>query len=179
MSIEVKGLDALLKDLKSKPAEVQKIVDDELTDGAKAIEERAALLAPVDRGLLRGNIIADVSIPLNKRVVAKTFYAAYLEFGTKSKFKGNGRDNIAKQFQGKSGKTGDMVKNIYEWLKRKGYFPPEARSQTAKQSYARFVAMRIAKFGIEPANEGKGYFFRAYDELLPAIIANIKKKLNV
>ncbi len=179
MSIKVNGLDALLKDLKNKPLEIQKIVDDELTEGAKAMEERAALLAPVDRGLLRGNIIADVSIPLNKRVVAKTFYAAYLEFGTGSKFRGNGRDATAKQYQGKSGKTGDKLKNIYDWLKRKGYFPPEAKSERAKIGYAKFIAKRIKDFGIAPANNGKGYFFIAYDQLLPAIIANIKKKLNL
>ena len=71
-----------------------------------------------------------------------------------------------------------MVKNIHDWLKRKGYFPAEVTSPKARMGYARFVAKRIAMFGIKPANNGTGYFYRSYDELLPAILKNIETILK-
>ena len=174
MSIKITGLQELLKDLDKKPAEYQRKVDEELTDGANAIEERAKLLAPVNNNRLRGSIIAETDVAFHKQVSVEAHYAPYMEFGTKGKFNDQGVPDVAAQFKG-SGKDGDFVKSIFNWLKDKSYFPPEAKTQAQKLSYARFIAIRIAKNGVEAANDGTGYFFRAFREVLPTIISNIEK----
>jgi HK97 gp10 family phage protein len=176
MSVKVVGLDKVLRNIQQQTEAIKKEVDIILTDGANKIEERAKLLAPVDRGLLRGNITADVTIPFTKRVVVNTFYAAYMEFGTGRKFKDQGRPQEAAKFKGNSGKGGeDYVKNVAAWLKRKGYFPPKVKGPKAQMAYAKFIASRIYKNGVMPANQGTGYFFRAYDEILPTIIKDLEK----
>lgn len=173
MSIQVKGLDSVLKNLSKQTEAIKRRVDETMTEGAEKIEERAKLLAPVDRGLMRGEIVADTSIPFNKRVTDNTFYAPYVEFGTGRRFDANGRENIASQFKGKRGNGNfeDFVKNIGDWLKRKGYYPPEARTAQQKYSYAKFIASRILRNGIKP----QPFFFRAYDEVLPTIIQDLQK----
>lgn len=102
-----------------------------------------------------------------------------MEFGTGKRFKANGRGNIAAQFQGKAerGNFEEMVKNIAAWLKRKGYYPAGLK-RNAQMGYAKHVAGNILKNGVKPANNGTGFFFRAYDELLPTILNNIRKSLK-
>ena len=176
MSVKV-NLKGFQLDLKNATDEVLQQVDEVLTDGANRIEERAKTLAPVDRGLLRNQIFADTDIPFEKRVTiaGDVFYAAYQEFGTGGKFKDQGFPDVAKTYKGKAGRSGDLVENIYQWLRRKKYFPPEAKTDKQKRGYAKFIAFRILKYGIEPANDGTGYFFRAYREILPTIEQEINQ----
>lgn len=177
MSIQVKGLDNVLKNLQKQTDAIKKQVDGQLTEGAKKIEERAQMLAPVDRGLLRGNIVADISIFLHKRIVCNTFYAPYIEFGTKRKFDANGREAIAAQFKGKNNKGNfdDFVDNLAEWIRRKGVLTNGKRGRKRKDDTYRlaayWMAIRILQNGIKP----QPFFFRAYDEVLPTIIGDLQK----
>lgn len=171
--MKVVGLDKVLANLDKQTDAIKRKVDETLTEGANKIEERAKLLAPVDRGLLRNEIFADTSIPLVKQVVAPAFYAPYIEFGTGKGFDANGRDQIAQQFKGgtKRGTYADFVKNIGQWLKRKGYYPANVKGQKQREAYAKFIAGRILRNGIK----ARPFFFRAYDEILPTIIADLQK----
>lgn len=173
MSIQVKGLDSVLKNLSKQTDAVKRRVDETLTEGANKIEERAAILAPTDRGLIKGNIKADTSIPFVKSIKCNPFYAPFVEFGTGRRFDANGREQIAAQFKGsrQGGNFEKMVKAIGEWLGRKGYYPPEARTAQQKANYAKFIASRILRNGIKP----QPFFFRAYDEVLPTIIQDLQK----
>jgi len=190
MSVKVEGLKGFITKLEKFPVELSKNIDIELTEGAELIEGRAKMFAPVDRGLLRSEIVADTSVPLYKEVTDPTFYAPYMEFGTGNNFKANGRGQIAAQFKGSAGRGSfeDMVKNIAAWVKRKGLastYSVKTRKKTSskasranEKAAAYGIAMYILRNGVKPANNGTGYFFRAYDELLPTILSNIKKVLT-
>lgn len=178
MSIQVKGLDSVLKNLSKQTDAVKRRVDEVMTEGAEKIEERAKLLAPVDRGLMRGNIVANTGIPLNKTVVCNTFYAPYIEFGTKRKFDANGREAIAAQFKGSRGDKksfDEFVDNLAEWIRRKGVLTNGKSGRKRKDDTYRYaaywMAIRILQNGIRP----QPFFFRAYDEVLPTIIQDLQK----
>jgi hypothetical protein len=174
MSIKLVGLDKVLKNLDKQTEAIKKQVDVEMTEAANAIEERAKILAPVDRGQMRSAIFADTDVPFVKRVVAPINHSPYVEFGTKRYFNPNGRGSYASQFKGKGGGTfEEFVKNMYGYLKRKGW-PSNIRGEAAKQNYARHIAIRIAKNGIKP----QPYFFRAYDEIVPTLIRKLQSILK-
>ena len=182
MSIELKGLKEVVGNLNKYSARVAKEIDATLTDGANRIEERAKLLAPVDEGLLRANIYADTSIPFNKVIVANTFYAPYIEFGTKRKFEANGRADIAAKFKNKDKMAGgiEFQKRIYEWVKRKGItaaYSTKTQKRTnnkgdkerlADAAYA--IYLSIIRNGIK----AQPYFYKAYDEIKDSIINDLK-----
>jgi len=180
MSIKVENIKGVITRIEKYPAEVAQRIDEELTEGAELIEGRAKMLCPVNDGLLRGSIVADTGIPLNKEVTVSTFYAPYIEFGTGRKFKGNNRDQIAAQFKGKAnrGNFQDMVNNLAEWIRKKGILTGGKRGARRKDDKYRlaayWMAIRILQNGIKP----QPFFFRAYDEILPSILSNIKKVLK-
>jgi hypothetical protein len=45
-------------------------------------------------------------------------------------------------------------------------------------NYAEFIAKRIAKNGISPANNGTGYFFKQYDRQLPIIKRSLQMAIK-
>jgi len=176
MSIKVENLKGVITRLEKIPAEMAQEIDLELTSGAKDIEGRAAMLAPTDKGLLKGSIFAEVSVPLYKEITDPTFYAPYNEFGTGRNFKANGRGQIAAQFKGKAGRGSfaDFVQTMLEYIPKHKGFPKGVRTKAQKLAYAKFVCLKIIKNGIKP----QPFFFRAYDEILPSILSNIKKVLT-
>ena len=185
MRLEVKNLAQVLRRLNQQTEDKKIEIDKVLSDGANRIEERAKLLAPADRGLLRGSIFAETDIPFNKQIKVNTFYAPYVEFGTKSKFEANGRANIAAKFKGASGKKGDFIKAIMEWVVRKGLGNrmsvktqrPMKASKNDLVNIKRIafaIANKIFKFGIK----AQPYFYKAYDEIYPQIIQDLQKAIR-
>jgi len=184
MRFEVKNLAQVLRRLNQQTEDKKMEIDRVLSDGADRIEERAKLLAPADRGLLRGSIFAETDIPFNKQIKVNTFYGPYVEFGTKSKFEANGRANIAAKFKGASGKKGDFIKAIMEWVKRKGIanrtnakgkqLPLAKKDMSNYLSIAYAIANKIFKFGIK----AQPFFYKAYDEIYPQIIQDLQKAIR-
>ena len=184
MRFEVKNLAQVLRRINQQTEDKKKEIDKVLTDGAKRIEGRAAVLAPADRGFLHGSIIAKVDIPFDKNIKVNAFYGPYVEFGTKSNFKPNGRANIAAKFKGASDKKGDFIKAIMEWVKRKGIanrtnakgkqLPLAKKDMSNYLSIAYAIANKIFKFGIK----AQPYFYKAYDEIYPQIIQDLQKAIR-
>ena len=184
MRFEVKNLAQVLRRLNQQTEDKKMEIDRVLSDGANRIEERSKLLAPADRGLLRGSIFAETDIPFNKQIKVNTFYGPYVEFGTKSKFEANGRANIAAKFKGASGKKGDFIKAIMEWVKRKGIanrtnakgkqLPLAKKDMSNYLSIAYAIANKIFKFGIK----AQPFFYKAYDEIYPQIIQDLQKAIR-
>ena len=81
-AIKIQGLDKLIKRIDDYPVAVQKVVDAEIKAGALKIRDLAVQLAPVDQGVLRRDITADVSQPFKAKVQAFAFYSPYVEWGT-------------------------------------------------------------------------------------------------
>jgi HK97 gp10 family phage protein len=81
-SIKIQGLGKLIKRIDDYPVKVQKVVDLEIKAGATKIRDLAVQFAPVDQGVLRRDITADVAQPFKASVKALAFYSPYVEWGT-------------------------------------------------------------------------------------------------
>jgi len=81
-SIELKGLQGVINELKKEGGRIAQDVDDELSAGMVLMERSAKRLAPVDAGRLRSSITASRVEFLAWELVAQVDYAAYVEFGT-------------------------------------------------------------------------------------------------
>jgi phage gpG-like protein len=86
-SIELKGLQGVINDLKKEGGRIAQDVDDELSAGMVMMERSAKRLAPVGKGTgrLRSSITASRVEFLAWELVAQVDYAAYVEFGTGGK----------------------------------------------------------------------------------------------
>jgi len=184
MRFEVKNLAQVLRRLNQQTEDKKQEIDRVLTSGSDRIEERAKVLAPVNNNFLRGSITSKNDIPFYKEIKVNAFYGPYVEFGTKSKFEANGRANIAAKFKGASGKKGDFIKAILEWVKRKGIanrtnakgkqLPLAKKDMSNYLSIAYAIANKIFKFGIK----AQPYFYKAYDEIYPQIIQDLQKAIR-
>lgn len=81
LAVEVEGLSGLLKELDQYEAAIIKEVDAELKASAYKIARDAKRNAPDKTGRLKNSISVEEE-PLSHTVVAQTFYAPYVEFGT-------------------------------------------------------------------------------------------------
>jgi phage gpG-like protein len=84
-TIELKGLQGVINELKKEGGRIAQDVDDELSAGMVMMERSAKRLAPVDTGRLRSSITASRVEFLTWELVAQVDYAAYVEFGTGGK----------------------------------------------------------------------------------------------
>ncbi len=101
ITVKVEGLDKLLRSLDKQRDEVKFLVSAELRDSASAMEEGAALAAPVDHGFLKAGITSKEENDLSFVVNSAAEYSAYVEFGTLSSVKiPPGLEDVAAQFKG-------------------------------------------------------------------------------
>ena len=103
VAFKVKGLDKLVSQVKRMPVEVQEEVDTYMTGLAVTIAETARLNAAdiVKTGFLKGNIVANTTNFLDKKVSSNEAYSAYVEFGTGPKVSiPAGLESFAAQFKG-------------------------------------------------------------------------------
>jgi hypothetical protein len=181
MSIKIDGL-------KGVQLAIDRFRDDSIEDigktlvqGAEKIEQKAKRFVPVNNSLLRNEIFSDTNNMFQTKVVSPTFYGPYVEFGTKKKFKANGRQAIASQFKGKGrGDYFDFLNAILDWVMAKGIGYSQTKSGNISKSKssqekmlqaAQAIANSIMRNGIK----AQPFFFRAYDETLPVILRALKK----
>lgn len=84
-SVEMAGLDALIKRTEKLGKVIQEEVDLELTASVMTMDATAKRLAPADKGGgsgIRGRMFVDTTMFLSKRLGNSSEYAAYQEFGT-------------------------------------------------------------------------------------------------
>lgn len=172
MSVTIKGLDALLKKLDSLSEDIQKDVDEEMSQSATTIAHQAASKVPVDEGRLKGAIKEDVSTKFRKSVSVNLDYAPFIEFGTKKKVSvPNGLEAYAAQFKKKLGKGGfeDMVKALSGWLKRHG------QGGKGLKNRARMLALKILRNGIRP----QPYLFPSFFEEQPKLMKRLEEIIDI
>ena len=120
-----------------------------------------------DRGTLLRSISYKKEGDLSYTVSANTFYAPFIEFGTKSKFNPYpGTEEFASQYKGatQSGSL-KLIDAIKAWVKRKGI----ASGKEADRA-AFLIARSIYKNGISP----KPFFFKQ----IPIVRNNLTQRLN-
>jgi HK97 gp10 family phage protein len=179
--IETDGLQKVIRTLKNYSKEVEVKTDAEIGSTAQKIETLAAQAAPKDQGFLTGNIKATREAKMQWEVAAQSYYAPYLEFGTKKLVQvPPGLEQYAAQFKGPRAGGGtfkDFVRNIYEWMKRNGIKgngadqtviksgPNKGKTRVKKVdqdiadiAFAYAIARKILTKGLEP----KPFLFPAY-----------------
>lgn len=82
---QIQGSAELLAKLKALGGDVDKAVENGLLNGAKAVQESAKLLCPVDTGALKNSISIRMESEDTVAVLASEEYATCVEFGTGSK----------------------------------------------------------------------------------------------
>jgi HK97 gp10 family phage protein len=185
-SFEVKGLDKLLKVFHDLPDITQQELKDELKITSWEIRDGAKLDSPANETRLRQSISAKETGPTSFEVVAQTFYAGYLEFGTKSYTNiPAGLEDVASQLKGPIGGQGSPLEAITAWVIRKqiaARFTKTGRLSKAKsalenQKWVAFLIwQKIKKYGIHP----HPYFFKQMapaEKNLRQRLANIIKSL--
>lgn len=180
-SFEVKGLDKLLNVFNELPKQTQRELKAELEITGKEIRDGAKKDAPTNETRLRQSISIAETGATSFEVVAQTFYAGYLEFGTKTKTSiPAGLESIASQLKGPVSGQGNPIDALQIWVRRKGIsFNSGKRKLTADQKTrqtAFVIWMHIKKFGIK----AQPYFFKQMapaEQRLRQRLANIIKSL--
>lgn len=126
VSIEVQGLDRLIKKFEKMPAQVTATMDAELDSIAQDYQNRAHSAAPTNIGQLGNEITYRKVGEMNYEVVSGAVYSAYVEFGTRSKVQiPAGLESVAAQFRGGRHSSLNAKEAIFRWCKDKG-IPQEA-----------------------------------------------------
>jgi HK97 gp10 family phage protein len=164
------GLDAFKKQIDSASKELKAEVDAELQASAMeyvGLAKKDLASQGGDRGTLLRSISYKKEGDLSYTVSANTFYAPFIEFGTKSKFNPYpGTEEFASQYRGatQSGSL-KLIDAIKAWVKRKGI----ASGKEADRA-AFLIARSIYKNGISP----KPFFFKQ----IPIVRNNLTQRLN-
>ena len=181
MSIKIDGLGRLEINLKNRTDAAVKAISEVMQTNAEKMLLNVKRNAPVHLGMVNKPAIEGNAGDLKFEIHSGPApHAHIMEFGSKRKYKGNGRDDIAAQFKGKpkGGTWPQMIKAIHYWLDKNGYFPANVRGEKAQMNYAKWIAGRIAKNGVAPANEGTGYFFKHWDRQLPIILRSLQMAIK-
>lgn len=163
IKVKVTGLDEAIAKLNQLPKRVQSELKAELKLSAETIRRNAIRDAPADQGKLRNSIVVTTNSDVSYSVVVQNNYAAYMEFGTKSKAKIPAElTAYAAQFRGKGAATGiNPIDALEAWVRRKGiagtYSVKSKRrlgNAAVKKSQDRAVAFliwqKIKKRGVTP-----------------------------
>ncbi|MBA3830208.1 MAG: HK97 gp10 family phage protein [Taibaiella sp.] len=165
-SIKVEGLDRLQKSLGDKAKTISNEIDAEI---GFACDEAVGFMqtdAPADQGFLRNHISKEHVGRMNYNIVAQSDYAAYVEFGTRSKVQiPAGLEAVAASFKGRSNISAiDAKTAIFEWCARKGI--------DKELWYTIFISIMVK--GIRP----HPFFFRNFERVKKPLLDRIQKILT-
>jgi hypothetical protein len=193
--VKLQGIGAVKAAFASASKNLVYVVDSELDAMSTEWVTGAKRDAPVDQGRLKNAISKYRAGELKYEIVAQVFYAPFMEFGTKGKYKPiPGTEQIAAQFKGyKGGDFMELLRMIVRWVKRKGItgrYSVKTRKRVGSkidqlaEDYAAAwpIAVSILKKGISP----HPFFFKQQHDVWPRMIqritrrmANIQKQGNV
>jgi len=183
VTIKIEGLEATMAKLDYKKYEVQ--IQQSFDKFKDRTVTEAKLLAPVDEGHLRSAIYGKLE-GLTVTIGCTVDYAAYLEFGTRrfaaayvaglpatwqelaANFKGGGGGNF-EQF----------VKELTEWVMRKGFAAPLTASGNASKSKSAIDIQRQAAYMIARSIMIKGirphpFLYPAVEKWTPVLLSDLK-----
>ena len=187
VKVELKGIKETQRQFAGAPANIKKIVSAEIQSAAAEWVAGARRDVPIDQGALKGSISYFMRTDLQAEIVAQKFYAPFMEFGTKGKYKAiPGTEAIAQQFKGyKGGDFQEFLRMITRWAKRKGIsgtYSVKTRRRTGNRATQQAqddavawpIALSILKHGIKP----HPYFFKQKEIVWPKMIERIKRNFE-
>lgn len=162
ISIQVQGLDKLVKKLGAIPDAVSQEIDAEMAAVMNEFINRAVQDAPVDQGVLKNEITMSRNGLMDYTGVSSANWSAFVEFGTRNRVQVPGEySDYAAQFKGSStGSSKSFFDSIKDWVKRKGI----------DEGAAFPIFISILRQGTRP----HPYFFKQ----LPQAQADINKNLQ-
>lgn len=185
--VSIQGFNSVKAQFAAETSRLTNIVDGELEAAAKEWVTLAKRDAPADQGALVGAISSYPNGSLKYEIVAQKFYAPFMEFGTKGKYRPiPGTENIAAQFKGyKGGDFQEMLRMIELWVKRKGItgtYSVGTRKRTGSKgvqnsqnkSAAFAIALSILKHGVKP----HPYFFKQQAIVWPKMLQRIVRRIE-
>ncbi len=165
-NIKIDGLDKLQSSLDEKARSLEKEIDAEI---GFACDEAVGYMqtdAPADQGFLRSHISKAKAALNDYEIVAQSDYAAYVEFGTRSKVQiPAGLEEVAASFKGGNVSSLDAKEAIFNWCKRKGIDP--------KLWYAIYISIMVN--GITP----HPFFFHNFERVKKPLFERIQNILTV
>ena len=171
MSIKVQGLDEAIRSLSKYSKEVQIDTAKAMNTSMLAVQSKAKLSLRKNSTSNTGGLLSSIKTirAKEKDLVSMTYadaeYAPYVEFGTKSKVDiPAGLESYASQFKGRGGSFDQLVKNISAW----------ARNRGIPQENVKFIAMKIAKFGVK----AQPFLFPAWESERPKFEQAVKELLQ-
>lgn len=184
IKLAVIGIDSLSNRLAGVSRELKEEVQAEVRGAAMeyvALAKRDCVSSGGNTGTLARSISYKKETPYSYLVSANTFYAPYVEFGTKRKFKPYpGTEEFAAQYKGlpKRGDWIDMLMSIYKWVQRKGIgatYSVKTRKKVRqtkdqKLQIAFAITMSILRNGIE----AKPFFYKQ----IPIVRESLNKRIK-
>lgn len=157
-------------------------VDQEIAAATQNMESKAKRDAPKDISRLYAAIITNKIDFLKYELTCNVFYAVYMEFGTKGRYRAiPGID--PSQFNVKTAGSGrGFFDNILEWVKRKGFAALKTKSGRASKSLESTIAQEQAAFQIYLSILRHGvkphpFFFKQLDEERPQLLERLNRIL--
>ena len=185
--VHLQGLNGLKAQFATATKDVKEIVSGEVQAAGEDFADGARRDSPIDQKGLRGAIFFKMDGELSGTVYAQKFYAPFMEFGTKGKYKPiPGTEAIAAQFKGyKGGDFQELLIAIVRWVARKGISGRRSEktgkrlgskiTQFAEDYAAAWpIAMSIIRNGVKP----HPFFFKQQEIVWPKMISNIKRVLE-
>lgn len=185
--VTVKGLNGLQANLAATTTDIRQIIAQEVERGAQNWRELAVKDAPVNEGTLKGAISYRMESEYVAEIVCQVFYAPFMEFGTKGKYRPiPGTEQIAQQFKGfKGGDFQTFLRNIVKWVRRKGLagrFSVKTRRRLGNRgvqqiedlSVAWPIAISILRRGVTP----HPFFFKQQEVVWPKMLRNMERRIR-
>ena len=185
--VKIEGFNKVKAEFEAATSKLTNIVDSELEAASKEWVTLAKRDAPADNGSLIGAITSYSDGSLRYEIVAQKFYAPFMEFGTKGKYKAiPGTEQIAAQFKGyKGGGSGSILKMIAAWVKRKGItgtYSVDTKKRTGNKanqkeedlSVAWRIVMSILINGVKP----HPFFFKQQAIVWPKMLQRITRRIE-
>jgi HK97 gp10 family phage protein len=181
------GLDSLKAKIDKASNETKTLVDAELQAAAMnfvGLAKKDLASQGGDRGTLLRSISYSKKADLVYEVSANTFYAPFIEFGTKSKFNPYpGTEEFASQYKGVKGSGAlTLIEAITGWVKRKRIgatynIKTRRKVRQSKDEINRIaflIARSIYKNGISP----KPFFFKQITPVRNDLVQNVTRVLD-
>lgn len=187
IKVNLNGVKSLQDRLKSIPKILQAEVGAEIRIAAQNMAANAQREAPSGVGnILKSGISSKKLTPLQYEVTSNAHYSAYVEFGTKGRYKpqpGVDASNFKSSGAGKTGKG--FYDAILQWVKIKriaGTYSVKTRRRTGKkiekqiedEQTAFAIYVSIMRHGIKP----QPFFFKQVAVVEPQLIKNIENVLK-
>lgn len=179
--MKVQGLDKMQRLFTRLPKQVQTELNGELQTTSNEIRDAAKRDAPKDVARLQNAISSKRVGLLHFETVAQTTYAAYMEFGTKTKVRvPRGLESIAIQFKGPAPGQGNPIQALAGWISRTGrnYAPKKSKHRNVRPQSLISSAWALFKYLMKVGVNPQPFFFNKVEPAEKRLTTRLKNVIK-